>query len=61
MSVHRCIVCGRIVRDPSYIRKTCCVNKVYMFCSNECRNRWSSMWLKSQVEQRYGTSRRSDN
>ncbi len=27
------------------VRKTCCVNKLYVFCSNLCMQAWTRSWL----------------
>ncbi|MEM1553076.1 MAG: hypothetical protein QXH03_10485 [Candidatus Bathyarchaeia archaeon] len=31
------------------MRKTCCVNKLYVFCSEECLRKWARNWLKRQI------------
>jgi len=45
----RCIVCGRLVKDELHVYKTCCVNKLYVFCSEDCRKKWAGSWLRMQI------------
>jgi hypothetical protein len=44
----RCQVCGRKAMNP-VTRKTCCVNKLYVFCSEKCLRRWKQNWLRRQI------------
>ncbi|MEM3078600.1 MAG: hypothetical protein QXR38_03795 [Nitrososphaerales archaeon] len=46
----RCQVCGRIISGKPVTRHTCCVNKLYIFCSEECMRRWAQDWLKRQEQ-----------
>ena len=32
-SILRCQVCGKVIREKPVTRKTCCVNSLYVFCS----------------------------
>ncbi|RLI21863.1 hypothetical protein DRO54_02570 [Candidatus Bathyarchaeota archaeon] len=45
----RCQVCGRIIRGKPITRKTCCINKLYVFCSEACMRKWVRQWLKRQI------------
>ncbi|MEM3090882.1 MAG: TRASH domain-containing protein [Candidatus Bathyarchaeia archaeon] len=45
----RCQVCGKIITGKPVMRKTCCVNKLYVFCSEECLRKWARNWLKRQI------------
>ncbi|MFQ5711721.1 MAG: TRASH domain-containing protein [Candidatus Geothermarchaeales archaeon] len=44
----RCQVCGKIIAGNPIVRKTCCVNKLYVFCSTNCLKAWSRGWLKRE-------------
>lgn len=44
----RCIVCGKVIRGKPIVRKTCCVNKLYVFCSWKCMKLWTQQWLKRE-------------
>jgi len=46
----RCEVCGRQIREKPLTRKTCCVNKLYVFCSEACLKNWSRRWLSNQEQ-----------
>ncbi|MEM2995567.1 MAG: TRASH domain-containing protein [Candidatus Bathyarchaeia archaeon] len=45
----RCQVCGKIITGKPVTRKTCCVNKLYVFCSEACLRKWNQNWLKRQI------------
>lgn len=45
----RCKTCGKLISGKPLWRKTCCVNKVSMFCSKTCLDSWSRGWLKRQL------------
>jgi len=45
----KCQVCGRRSDNP-LTRKTCCVNKLYVFCSEACLQRWNRDWLRRQEQ-----------
>jgi hypothetical protein len=45
----RCQVCGKRSDNP-VTRKTCCVNKLYVFCSEACLQRWNRDWLQRQEQ-----------
>lgn len=46
---NRCKACGRLITGKPLWRKTCCVNKLSMFCSKTCLDSWSRGWLKRQL------------
>ncbi|NIR88039.1 TRASH domain-containing protein [Candidatus Bathyarchaeota archaeon] len=45
----RCQVCGKVITGNPVTRKTCCVNKLYVFCSDACMRRWTRNWLRRQI------------
>ena len=45
----RCEICGKLVDKP-ITRKTCCVNKLHIFCSEKCLQAWSRRWLRNQEQ-----------
>lgn len=45
----KCQVCGRR-SDTPVTRKTCCVNKLYVFCSEACLQKWNRDWLRRQEQ-----------
>ncbi|MFQ5762449.1 MAG: TRASH domain-containing protein [Candidatus Bathyarchaeia archaeon] len=46
----RCEVCGRLIAGQPVTRKTCCVNKLYVFCSEMCLRKWTQTWLRRQEQ-----------
>ncbi|MCP8310106.1 MAG: hypothetical protein L6N94_01215, partial [Candidatus Methylarchaceae archaeon HK01M] len=46
----RCQVCNRIISGKPITRHTCCVNKLYVFCSEACMKRWTQNWLRRQEQ-----------
>ncbi|MBN1215761.1 MAG: hypothetical protein JXA99_10030 [Candidatus Lokiarchaeota archaeon] len=47
----RCNGCNKIIIGDPITRKTCCINKLKNFCSNNCLQKWNQQWLKRQVSQ----------
>ncbi len=45
----KCQLCGRR-SDTPVTRKTCCVNKLYVFCSEACLQKWNRDWLRRQEQ-----------
>jgi hypothetical protein len=45
----RCYVCNKYSDNP-IVRKTCCVNKLYVFCSEACLRSWYRKWLRRQEQ-----------
>jgi len=45
----KCQMCGRRSDNP-ITRKTCCVNKLYVFCSEACLQKWNRDWLRRQEQ-----------
>lgn len=45
----RCEVCNKSITGEPLTRKTCCVNKLKIFCSKNCLQKWNRQWLKRQV------------
>ncbi|MBS7247959.1 MAG: TRASH domain-containing protein [Candidatus Freyarchaeota archaeon] len=45
----RCQTCGQLIKGKPITRKTCCVNKLYVFCSESCMKKWSQNWLTRQI------------
>ncbi|MFP3311000.1 MAG: TRASH domain-containing protein [Caldivirga sp.] len=36
----RCTYCGRVISGQPIVVKTCCINRPWVFCSEECYNRF---------------------
>ncbi|MFQ6085875.1 MAG: hypothetical protein ACE5OY_06410 [Candidatus Bathyarchaeia archaeon] len=51
----KCQVCGRLITGEYVSRKTCCVNKLYVFCSEKCLQEWTRAWMRNQMPMRTAT------
>ncbi|MCD6469371.1 TRASH domain-containing protein [Candidatus Bathyarchaeota archaeon] len=45
----RCQVCGKLIQGKPVTRKTCYVNKLYVFCSEACMRKRVRGWLRRQM------------
>ncbi len=56
----RCSNCGRIIIGQPIVVKTCCVNKPWVFCSEECYNEFLRRWVRNQEPHKGRNSLRRD-
>ncbi|MGC9153456.1 MAG: TRASH domain-containing protein [Vulcanisaeta sp.] len=43
----RCSNCGKIIIRQPIVVKTCCVNKPWVFCSEQCYDDFLRKWIKN--------------
>lgn len=48
----RCTYCGRVISGQPIVVKTYCINRPWVFCSEECYNRFLRQWLRNQEAHR---------
>jgi len=46
----RCSTCGKLVTGKPIMVKTCCANKPWTFCSQNCYEIWKRNWIKQQEQ-----------
>lgn len=54
----RCDNCGRVIAGEPIMVKTCCVNRPWVFCSEQCMRQFTSKWMMNQEAGRGGALRR---